>query len=65
MLRQRSVKKQAIEAIWDRLRRFDPFARYSYKEQMRQAELFYLSMQKRGWYIVPKSTVADTQHKEG
>ena len=53
-MRGNSVKRQAIFAIWDRFRRFDSVARLSYKDQMRQAELFYISMQKRGWDIVPK-----------
>ncbi len=55
----KSPKQQAIEAIHDRMRRFEPEPTgpnwlAQYKEQIHQAELFYLSMQKRGWKIVPK-----------
>ena len=59
-----SIKQQAIFAICDRLRRSDPVAGYSYEIQVREAELFYLSMQKRGWAIVPKSTTTNTPDKE-
>ena len=57
-MRRYTVKRQAIDAIRDRLSRSAPVAQYSYEDQMLVAEHFYLSMQKRGWRIVPKSTVA-------
>ena len=59
-----SIKERAVFDIWDRLRRFEPVASYSYKEQQREAELFYLSMQRRGWKFERKQTEGRPVAKE-
>jgi len=51
--RKSILKREIICAISDRLRRSYPFSKLSHEELEHEAKLFYSSMRKRGWAIVP------------